>query len=409
MAIEFKFPDVGEGITEGEIVKWKVKEGDSVKEGDVLAEVETDKAVVEIPSPRTGKILKLNGKEGERVRVGQVIVLFEGEGIPSAPAPKPTAAAPAGPAPPWVARTAPAGKGVLASPATRQLAKQLGVEIEKVSGTGEGGRVSDEDVKRAYGGAAPVLAKPASSGVKVALKYDFYGHLERVPLKGMRGAIARHMVEAKAHAPHATGMDEADVTALWKLREKEKKEAEKQGIHLTFLSYIIKAIVKSLAEHPYLNASVDEEANEILLKQYYSIGIAVDTPDGLMVPVVKHCDEKPILEIAQEITLLSEAARTRKIDLADLKGGTFSITNFGSVAGTYAVPIINYPEVAILGVGRISDMPRVVGKKVAIRKILPLSLTFDHRVVDGAEGARFLTKVKQYLENPELFMTEGKT
>ncbi len=404
MAIEFKFPDVGEGITEGEIVKWRVKEGDSVKEGDTLAEVETDKAVVEIPAPSAGKILKLFGKEGEKIKVGQVMAVIGGEGE--------TATLPSAVPAPAVAKKL-AVQGVGASPATRSLAKDLGVDIEKLAGTGSGGRVTDEDVHKAaeerieriVPPAPPPIVKPA---VKVALKYDFYGHLERVPIKGIRATIARHMIEARNHAVPAVGMDECDATDLWKIRAKEKKKAEKQGVHLTFLPFIIKAVVKGLQEHPFLNASIDEEANEILLKKYYNIGIAVDTPEGLMAPVIKHCDEKAVLDIARELTTLADAARARTIDLADLKGSSFSITNFGSVAGTYGVPILNYPDVAILGVGRIQDLPRVVGKKIVARKVMPLSLTFDHRAVDGAEAARFLTKIKEYIEDPDLFLLDGK-
>jgi pyruvate dehydrogenase E2 component (dihydrolipoamide acetyltransferase) len=402
MAIEFKFPDVGEGITEGEIVKWRVKEGDAVKEGDTLAEVETDKAIVEIPAPAAGKILKLSAKEGERVKVGQVMCVIGAEGE-EAPAPQPAVAQPAARAAPMAAAKAPvlappaaAKKPALATPATRALAKELGVDIEALTGSGEGGRVTDEDVRAA-------AAKPAA---KVALKYDFYGHLERVALKGMRRTIAKHMVEAKQHAPHATGMDDADVTHLWEIREREKAVAEKKGVHLTFLPFIIKAVVAALKEHPLLNASVDEEREEIVLKKYYNISMAVDTEDGLMAPVIKHCDDKAILDIAREIERLAAAARSRKIDLADLKGGTFSITNFGSVSGTYAVPIINYPEVAILGVGRIEERPVVRSGSIVARRILPLSLTFDHRVVDGAEGARFLSKAKAYLEDPDRFLVE---
>lgn len=407
MAIEFKFPDVGEGITEGEIVKWRVKQGDAVKEGDTLAEVETDKAIVEIPAPAGGKILRLAAKEGERIKVGQVICVigYAGEAIPAAPAQAPAAVAPsAAPAAaakaPVLAPPAPAApaKGpALATPATRALAKELGVDIAALAGSGAGGRVTDEDVR------AAAQKKPAA---KVALKYDFYGHLERIPLRGMRRTIAKHMVEAKQHAPHATGMDDADVTHLWEIREREKAIAEKKGAHLTFLPFIIKAVVAALKEHPLLNASVDEEGEEIVLKKYYNISIAVDTDDGLMAPVVKHCDDKAILDIAREIERLASAARARKIDLADLKGGTFSITNFGSVSGTYAVPIINYPEVAILGIGRIEERAVVRAGSIVARRMLPLSLTFDHRVVDGAEGARFLSKVKEYLEDPDRFLVE---
>lgn len=404
MAVEFKFPDVGEGITEGEIVKWHVKEGDSVKEGDTIAEVETDKAVVEIPAPTSGDILKLMAKEGETIKVGQVMTVIGVKGEAAVPVVEkekaPEVEKPA--APPGIPEAAP--RRVLATPATRKLAKDLGVDIETLQGSGPEGRITDTDVEAA---AEKITEKPAEKpAVKVSLKYDFYGHLERIPLKGMRKTIAKHMAEAKKHAAHAAGMDDAEVDHLWEIREKEKTRAKGTGVNLTFLPFIIKAVVKGLKEHPFLNATLDEENEEIILKKYYNISIAVDTEDGLMVPVIKHCDEKSILEIAKEIETLATAARSRKIDLADLKGGTFTITNFGSISGTYGVPIINYPEVAILGLGKIEDRAVVREGNIVVRKILPLSLTFDHRVVDGAEGARFLTKVKEYLENPDRFLIE---
>lgn len=401
MVVEFKFPDVGEGITEGEMVKWHVKERDIVKEGDTLAEVETDKALVEIPSPSAGKVLKLMANEEETIKVGQVLAVIGAEEeeiiIPEKPGIEEKKVVAEIPEPEKLKV-----KRVLAAPATRKLAKDLGIDIETLTGSGPGGRVMDEDVRAAteIEKAAPPVA------AKVSLKYDFFGHIEHVPLKGIRKSIARHMVEAKMHAPHACGMDDAAVDHLWEILKKEKPVASEKGVHLTLLPFIVKAVLKGLKEHPYLNATLDEENDEIILKKYYNISIAVDTEEGLMVPVVKQCDQKSILEMAKEIETLSNAARSRKIDLAELKGGTFTITNFGAVSGTYGVPIINYPEVAILGLGKVDDKAVVRDGQVVIRKILPLSLSFDHRVVDGAEGARFLTTVKKYLENPDMFLLE---
>ena len=419
MAYEFKFPDIGEGLTEGEIVRWLVKEGDEVKEGQPLVEVETDKALAEIPSPRTGVILRILAKEKEIVKVGQVIVIFgeKGEALAApAPPPRPKSVgvvgeleeapeeAPAIEARTEAARPALFSEHALATPAVRALAKDLGVDINKVKGTGPEGRVVEKDVRQvAASKEKPVEEVKKPTKVK---KYDLYGYVERIPLRGVRRSIAKAMVKSKYTAPHVTTMDEADVTELWKIREKEKKAAEKKGIKLTILPFIFKAVIAGLSEHPYLNATLDDENEEIILKKYYNIGMATDTPEGLMVPVVKNAKDKSILQIAEELTQLAEKARNRTIDLADLKGGTFTITNYGALGGIYGTPIINHPEVAILGVGKIRDMPVVRDGKIEIRKILYLALSFDHRVVDGGEAARFLNTVIARLEDPDLILLE---
>jgi pyruvate dehydrogenase E2 component (dihydrolipoamide acetyltransferase) len=417
MAYEFKFPDIGEGLTEGEIVRWLVKEGDEVKEGQPLVEVETDKALAEIPSPRTGMILKILAKEKEIVKVGQVIVVFgeKGEAL-AAPPPKPKSVGVVGEleeapeeAPSVVAKAEPVktalvSEHAMATPAVRALAKELGVDINKVQGTGPEGRVLEKDIRQF----AESKEKPAEPEKKIAKvkKYDLYGYVDRIPLRGVRRSIAKAMVKSKYTAPHVTAMDEADVTMLWKIREKEKKAAEKKGIKLTILPFIVKAVIAGLSEHPYLNASLDDENEEIVLKKYFNIGFATDTPEGLMVPVVKNAKDKSILQLAEELTRLAAKARDRSIDLADLKGGTFTISNYGALGGIYATPIINYPEVAILGVGKIKDTPVVRNGKLVVRKILSLSLSFDHRVVDGGEGARFLNTVIARLEDPDLILLE---
>jgi len=416
MAYEFRFPDIGEGLTEGEIVRWLVKEGDEIKEGQPLVEVETDKALAEIPSPRTGVILKILAKEKEIVKVGQVIVIFgeKGEAL-AAPPRRPSVGvvgeleeapeeAPAAEVRAEVVKPTFVSEHAMATPAVRALAKELGVDINKVKGTGPEGRVLEKDVRQvAESKEKPVeeVKKP----VKVK-KYDLYGYVERIPLRGVRRSIAKAMVKSKYTAPHVSAMDEADVTELWQIREKEKKAAESKGIKLTILPFIIKGVIAGLTEHPYLNATLDDENEEIILKKYFNIGLATDTPEGLMVPVVKNAKEKSIFELAQELTQLAERARNRTIDLADLKGGTFTITNYGAVRGIYGTPIINYPEVAILGIGRIQEMPVVRDGKVVVRKILPLALSFDHRVVDGAEAARFLNTVIVRLEDPDLILLE---
>jgi pyruvate dehydrogenase E2 component (dihydrolipoamide acetyltransferase) len=419
MPFEFKFPDIGEGLTEGEVVRWLVKEGDEVKEGQPLVEVETDKALAEIPSPRTGVILKILAKEKEIVKVGQVIVVIgeKGEAL-AAPPPKPKSVGVVGEleeAPeeaPIVAAKAEAVKPsfvsphALATPAVRALARELGVDINTVKGRGPEGRVLEKDVRQAAEAKEkPAEVKPVEAPKKVR-KYDLYGYVDRISLRGVRRSIAKAMVKSKYTAPHVTTMDEADVTELWKIREKEKKAAEKKGIKLTILPFIIKAVIAGLKEHPYLNATLDDEDEEIILKKYYNIGVAADTPEGLMVPVVKNANDKSILQLAEELTQLTEKARNRTIDLADLKGGTFTITNYGALGGIYGTPIINYPEVAILGTGKIKDTPVVMDGKIEIRKILFLALSFDHRVVDGAEAARFLNTVIARLEDPDLILLE---
>jgi len=416
MAYEFKFPDIGEGLTEGEIIRWLVKEGDEIKEGEPLVEVETDKALAEIPSPKTGVILKILAKEKEIVKVGQVIVIFgeKGESL-APPSPRPSVGvvgeleeAPEEITVPQVKAEAPkpafVSEHVQATPAVRALAKELSVEINKVKGTGPEGRVLEKDIRQA----AEAKEKPVEEvrrHTKVK-KYDLYGYVDRIPLRGVRRSIAKAMVKSKYTAPHVSAMDEADITELWKIREKEKKAAEVKGIKLTILPFIIKAVIAGLSEHPYLNASLDDENEEIILKKYFNIGVATDTPEGLMVPVIKNAKEKSILQLAEELTRLTEKARNRTIDLADMKGGTFTITNYGAIGGIFGTPIINYPEVAILGVGKIKDMPVVREGKIEIRKILNLSLSFDHRVVDGAEAARFLNTVISHIEDPDLILLE---
>jgi len=417
MAFEFKFPDIGEGLTEGEIVRWLVKEGDEIKEGQPLVEVETDKALAEIPSPRTGVILKILAREKEIVRVGQVIVVIgeKGEALVTLP-PRPKSVGvvgeleeapeevPAVEVRPEPVKAVLVSEHVLATPAIRALAKELGVDIEKVQGTGLEGRVLEKDVRQ-FTEAKEKPVEPVKKPIKVK-KYDLYGYVDRIPLRGVRRSIAKAMVKSKYTAPHVTTMDEADVTELWEIREKEKKTAEKKGVKLTILPFIMKAVVAGLMEHPYLNASLDDENEEIILKKYYNIGSATDTPEGLMVPVVKNAKDKSILQLGQELTQLAEKARNRTIDLADLKGGTFTITNYGALGGIYGTPIINYPEVAILGVGKMKEMPVVRDGKMEIRKILNLALSFDHRVVDGGEAARFLNTVIARLEDPDLILLE---
>ncbi len=413
MAKEFKFPDVGEGIHEGVLVKWLVKEGDKVAEHQNIAEIETDKAVVEIPSPFGGTVLKLNFKQGDTINVGQVLLVIgeAGEKYSPGAAPqtsnlKPQTEPPKkeekfmsviGEAPVSDRVIPPAPETIQATPVVRALAKQLNVDLSRVRGTGQGGRITEDDVRQASS------LKPQAQPQKPAIrhKYDMYGHLERIPLKGVRKIIADKMVESFYTAPPVTVMDEADVTELAKVRETSKAAAAKKGIHVTFMPYIMKAVMAALKEFPRLNSMIDTNFNEIVVKLYYNFGVAVDTEEGLIVPVVKGVGMKSVEDLAKEIAELAEKAKSRKIDLADLRGGTFTITNYGSIGTQFGTPIINFPECSILGLGRMQDKPVVKGGKIVVRKMLPLSLTFDHRIADGAYAARFLNALMKYLENPD--------
>ncbi len=382
MPFDFILPDLGEGITEGEIRKWLIKKGDSVEEHQMVLEIETDKAVVEVPSPRKGKVLQINREEGEVAKVGDVLLTLseEGESIEE----KPRSVSVVGVLP---------EDEILATPAVRTLAKELNIRLETLKGSGPGNSITRDDVLNA-----------AQQTVKAE---DPYGAIERIPIRGVRRTISKNLITSQKTTAFVTGMDEADVTELWNMREREKKSLLEKGIRLTFLPFFIKTVQHALTEHPLLNASVDEEKEEIITKKYFNIGVAVDTADGLMVPVIKNADKKTILDLAKEIQDLSKKARDRKITLDEMKGSTFTITNYGPFGGTFATPIINYPDVAILGTGKISDRPWVKNGQIMIRKILPLSLTFDHRVTDGVDAARFLSKVVQYLEDPALLFIES--
>jgi len=403
MAREFRFPDLGEGVTEGEIKKWLVKEGDLVRKDQSIAEVETDKAIVEMPSPYSGRMGRLSFPEGGIVKVGEVLATIEeigeGEGAEVGSV-SVVGELPVGDE--MVVSSRPEGRapaGVQATPAVRKLARDLGVDISTVKGTGPEGRVMENDVR----GAAAVTEEPPAP--KVQPKFDLYGWVERRPLRGVRRAVAKHMMEAQSRAALVTTQDTADVTELVVLREKVKDHVlQSKGVKLTYLPFIMKAVIAALQRNPVLNSSMDEETGEIVIKKYYNLGVAVATEEGLMVPVVKAADQKNIVALAAELKALSDAAQGRKIDLADLKGGTFSITNYGVFGGTFATPIPNHPEAAILGTGRIYDAPLVLDGEVRPRKVLDLSLTFDHRIMDGAEAARFLTDLRRFLESPELLL-----
>jgi pyruvate dehydrogenase E2 component (dihydrolipoamide acetyltransferase) len=408
MAFEFRLPDIGEGVVEGEIVKWHVRPGQNVKEDDPLVEVMTDKATVMIPSPRKGKILETRGEEGGIVKVGAILLTLDtGDG--KAAAPEKAAKAEPVPKAAEVKEAPPAAepsKGrALATPALRKMAQDMGIDINTVVGTGPGGRITREDiVQYSAPAAAKIPATPsAPSKTPVAAGKE---SVEEVPFRGLRKKVAEKMVESKTHAVHYTYVDEIDMTELVKLRSSAKDLAAEKGIKLTFLPFIIKALVEGLKKFPLLNASLDEKAGKILIKHHYHVGIGVATPDGLTVVVIKHADQKSLFELAHEIDRLSEAARQNKISLEDLKGSTFTITSLGTMGGMFATPVINYPEVAIVGIHKIEKRPVVHENQIVIRDRMYMSLSFDHRVVDGAVGAEFTQYVKNFFENPALMFIQ---
>lgn len=408
MPKEFRFPDVGEGIAEGELIRWLVKEGDSVTEHQPLVEIETDKAVVVLPTPYAGLVLKLQGKPGEIIPVGTVLAVIGEAGdkrdkgsvvgrLEEAPEEesRPVQEIKPSAGPPGKIASIPQ-----AMPAVRARAKYLGVDLARVKGSGPGGRITMEDLERTGGTVPPAATQTAA--VTAA------GPVEEIPLRGIRRASARHVAESASRVAAVTFFDDADVSQLEEVRQKERNVSEAQGFKLTYLPFIIKATIAGLKEFPYLNASLDDARDVILLKKYYHMGIAIDTTDGLMVYVIRDADRKSILDLAQRMHQLGEKAASRKIELSDLKGSTFTITNYGVIGGNYGTPIINYPEAAILGLGKIADRPVVRNGQVVVRRMLPLSLTIDHRVIHGAEAARFLNSVIQRLEDPDRMLIEGK-
>jgi len=420
MARSFALPDLGEGLVEAEIRAVLVREGDIVKEDAPLLEVETDKAQVEIPSPFGGRVEKIHVQPGQTVKVGQVLVTFAdgGEGatpVRSAPAAaKPAAAA-------VEAKAAPRLEGapVPAAPSTRRLARELGVDLAALHGTGPGGRITDDDVRGAVGKPAPAAAKPSPAPTgpakplaRVGLEppplpsFEQWGRVERQPLSHLRRTIAERMALSAALIPHVTHFDKADITDLNAMVTRSFEAAKGRGITLTLTSFLLKAAALALAEHPQFNASLDAAAGELIVKRYCHLGIAVATDRGLIVPVIRDADKKPVMELARELATLAQRVRDGKAALDDLRGGTFTITNIGALGGTGAIPIINYPEVAILGVARGREEAVVRGGQIVPRLLLPISLTFDHRVADGADGARFAQAIIRRLEAPETLFVE---
>jgi pyruvate dehydrogenase E2 component (dihydrolipoamide acetyltransferase) len=485
---EFKLPDIGEGVTEGEIVAWGdgIAVGARVEVDQTLAEVMTDKATVTIPSPKAGVIVELGGKVGAVLPVGAVLLVIETEGakaeappaaaavsakpettpaaavsakpettpaVPVSSKPEPAPAAKAAPAPapetkvaaePAIERSAPSADGPsstaagtipeelpgmqtrdvvdapegtsserpLAAPATRKLARELGIDLTKVYGSGPHGRVTQEDVQKHAEQAvarAQIVKPPVAAASPVSISSPVVAGKpleERIPLRGVRRTIFHQMARSKQTAAHFTFVEECNVTALKGLRERLRPLAEAEGVKLTFLPFIVKACAAALKRHPILNAAYDEVTDEIVVRYSYNIGVAAATAAGLMVPVVKGADTKSLLEVAQEIQRLSNDAQAGKIARADLVGSTFTITSLGAAGGLFATPILNFPEVAILGVHQIKQKPVVLDGHIVIGDVMLLSLSFDHRIIDGHIGAAFAYEVIRYLENPDKLMLE---
>lgn len=445
---EFKLPDLGEGVHEGELLKWYVKEGDVINEDDPLLDVETDKAAVTIPSPRGGTVAKANGKVGDTLQVGNVIVVIDdgsgsGTAAEAASDQKADQKAPAEAPAPAAAVSAPASTGagangagmksleaapvrtgegpVPAAPATRRLARELGIELARVRPSGPGGRVTIDDVKAfADGGAGfgsqvfddgpaePFEMPSGGSGVpllELEPMPDFaeFGPVDVEPLRSIRRKIAKKMVTSMVVVPHVCHMDEADVTDLEVARKRQKAKLGDDA-RLTMLGYIFKAVSACLKNYPSFNASLDPFKGQLIYKKYYNIGFAADTPKGLMVPVVHGVDGMSMLDISQSIYDLATQARDGTIAADAFKGGTFTVTNIGSIGGTGLIPTINYPEVAILGMGKLQEKPVVRDGEIVVRKMLPLTLAFDHRIADGADAARFMNDLVDMLADPMAFV-----
>ena len=444
MAFEFKLPDIGEGVTEGEIVKWLVKAGDTVKEDQPIVEVMTDKATVEIASPKSGTIESLMAKDGDMIQVGKGLVMINEGGAASAKEAAPKAAAetktpegdqrpqsneaaksiptaqgstkqtPATPAPQHqqhASSTTSTASTVLASPATRKMAREHGVDLASVQGSGDLGRVTREDVEKSMGSPKQSSMGATSAGSPSAApqatlniprsSLSSQKQEERIPVRGIRKKIVENMRISVDHAAHFTHMDEFDGTNLVNVRNELKGEAEKYGVKLNYLPFLVKAVCMALKKYPRLNGTFDEEKNEIVIKHYYNMGVAVATKDGdLVVPVIQNADQKNILEIASEIKDLATKAQTNKFAPTDFANGTFTITSLGPVAGTYATPIINYPELGILGFFAIKERPVVKDGQIVIRHMGSLAISLDHRIVDGYMGAQFTKQLIEYLENP---------
>ncbi|TFG61734.1 MAG: 2-oxo acid dehydrogenase subunit E2 [Spirochaetales bacterium] len=424
MRFIFKFPDIGEGITEGRIVQWYAARGQAVEAGQPLLQMETDKVVTDIPSPRSGIVAERYGREGDTVRVGGALVELDIQGVEGEDAqgllleererekqPARQKAAEEGAAgvvgvleiasdraylPGSLEGvetpvSVPVPHRALATPVARAMAKKAGIDIRNIKGTGPAGRVTKEDVKNAGSGAA-FERRPGGQ------------EIELIKTSMLRSTIARRMIESLRQTAQITVFEEAEVTALKSLRDRSRPRFQEKGIHLTWLPFVVRACVKALRDHPLLNSEMDKAGETIIVKKYYHIGIAVDTEEGLLVPVLRDADKKNISLLAEELAQMSEKARSRKLSLEDMKDGTFTITNYGIYGGRFATPVLNYPQTAILGLGRIRKQAVAAEQGLREGTVLPLSLTVDHRVIDGGEASRFLSSLIAYLEEPAMLL-----
>jgi pyruvate dehydrogenase E2 component (dihydrolipoamide acetyltransferase) len=402
MPKEFHLPEIAESVVEGEISKWLVKEGDEVEKEQPLVEVITDKVTVEIPSPFKGKILKILVKEGDVVKVHQPILVYaeESEVDGHVEIVEKKAEERIERVEDLRGETVKRSERVLAAPAVRKLARSLGIDLSLVKGTGPGGRVRKVDVLRYYEESKKEVKVVEEVSVQ---KVEEVG-IRRIPFRGVRRAIAEHLRKSKEHAVHAFHAEDMDFTEILNLVERLKPLGDKEGVKISIFHLFLKAVAATLKKHPEFNGRVDDERGEILLYDSINISIAVDTPEGLKVPVIKNVERKSILEIAREVKELAEKARTNTLKLEDIRDGTFSVSNIGSIGGVFAYPVINYPEIAIIALSRPRKVPFFVGDEIKPRYIATIVITFDHRAVDGAHAARFLNDLKALVENPDLLL-----
>lgn len=424
--MDVRVPNLGEGADSGTVVSILVKEGDQITEGQTILELENEKAVAPIPSTVTGTVTKLRVKEGEKISVGQII-LSTGNGAPqpstevskeSPPAARPkavsqpqpeaeTGGAKQQPEPETEELREPAASvgPVAAAPSLRKIARELGIDLSRVRGSERGGRIVMADLRAYIERLQKLASQPKGGAVRPAtiahpqsIDFSKWGEITKKPLSQLRKVIAERMTENWSSIPHVTQLDEADITHLLDLRKKYSADFEKRGARLTLTSFALKAVVEALKKHPIFNSSLDEAAGEIVLKQYYHIGLAVDTEQGLLVPVLRDVDKKSVFDLSKELAELAEKARDRKLGLEEMKGGTFTISNQGGIGGAHFTPIINKPEVAILGLGRGLLKPVARDKKVELRTMLPIGLSYDHRVIDGGIAARFIVDLVSAFE-----------
>lgn len=416
---EYRFPELGEGLHEGEIIKVLISPGQDITDDDIIMEVQNDKAIVEVPCPVNGKVLEVLVKDGQVCKIGEIVAIIDAEGeLPEqveAPAEEPkqeAVSAPAAVSAPVAATPVAEGAMVLATPSVRKFAREQGVDIKQLTGTGKNGRVTREDITSF--GSAPVASvaeeaqAPTATSAAAApvVSGGAYRPEERVAFKGIRKIIANAMSKSVYTAPHVTIMDEVDVTELVALRTKYKPYAEQKGSKLTYLPFIVKALVSASREFPIMNSMLDEASQEIVYRKYYNIGIATDTDNGLIVPVIEDADRKNLFAIADNIRDLAARGREGKLSANELRGSTISISNIGSAGGMFFTPVINFPEVAILGTGRISDKAIVRNGELVAAPVMALSLSFDHRLIDGATAQHFMNHIKKLLAQPELFIME---